>query len=412
MIAFEPLLIVAAACALVVWAVLSAHVLAVQRRRERMRALLDAALDFLRPGQFDGLAPEARTARLTTLLQGASRELVMRAAADAGTPADAFDAFAVHLGAQWGRDRLLVDARSHRSVRDKWRRITALKILWRLDHPERFTLAARALAESDAEIAGAALALLGQADDPRAMDLLFDALRAQRHPASLVAAHIERSPVLAIERLRTLLTDDSPVLRLWSCTLLAGYPDAGIEAELLPLTHDPDPRVRKASIQTLGQVGALDAADRALALLGDPISYVRAHAARALGELGRADRAADVAQLLGDSDWWARLAARQALEQMGADVWPVLMRCLESEDRFVRNGAAEVFQNIGVLDSLIVMEAASDNPAGSKIAMLQRIAAAGGLRFTESLVERAGPALGPRVRQLLSTIGIAHVGAY
>jgi hypothetical protein len=45
---------------------------------------------------------------------------------------------------------------------------------------------------------------------------------------------------------------------------------------------------------------------------------------------------------------------------------------------------AEVFQNLGVLDSLIVMEAATDNP-GDEVDMLRRIADAGGVRFTDSL---------------------------
>ena len=70
----------------------------------------------------------------------------------------------------------------------------------------------------------------------------------------------------------------------------------------------------------------------------------------------------------------------------------MLVRCLENQDKFVRNGAAEVFQNLGILDSLIVMEAASDDPSGSKIDLLRRIAAAGGARMTDSLVERAGSA--------------------
>jgi hypothetical protein len=93
-------------------------------------------------------------------------------------------------------------------------------------------------------------------------------------------------------------------------------------------------------------------------------------------------------------------------------VWPVLMRCLGHEDRFVRNGATEVMQNIGVLDSLIVMEAASDNPSDAKVAILRRIASAGGARFTDSLVERAGPTVGPRIRHLLTAIGLEHVGVH
>jgi HEAT repeat protein len=138
---------------------------------------------------------------------------------------------------------------------------------------------------------------------------------------------------------------------------------------------------------------------------------VRAHAARALGHLEYLDAAEEVAALLGDADWWVRQAAKEALEAMGSDVWPVLMRSLSHSDRFIRNGAAEVMQNIGVLDSLIVLEAASDNPNRAKVEMLQRIAAAGGVRFTESLVERAGPVVGPRIRRLLDAIGVEYVGA-
>jgi len=95
---------------------------------------------------------------------------------------------------------------------------------------------------------------------------------------------------------------------------------------------------------------------------------------------------------------------------MGPDIWPLLVRLLDDPDRFVRNSAAEVFQNIGVLDSFIVMEAATADPADRKVDLLRRIAAAGGLRLTDSLLERAGK-LAPRIRHLLSTIGLEHVGA-
>ena len=95
---------------------------------------------------------------------------------------------------------------------------------------------------------------------------------------------------------------------------------------------------------------------------------------------------------------------------LGSEVWPVLMRCLEHRDGFVRNGAAEVFQNLGILDSLIMMEAASDDPSPSKVILLKRIASAGGLRMTDSLIERAGAAA-PKVRRLLASMGLEQAGA-
>lgn len=411
MISLATVLLAGAALAVAVWAALALHVLAIQKRRDRTRAVLAAAIQAIQAPDTQSLSNAERAARLRRLLVGSSRELIMQAAADRDTPEDAFHPLASHLIEHWGIETLLADAAGHRSSRDKWRRIAALRILSRMAQPESLDLLARAVEEPDEDVGECAIALLGASTDLRAMDLLLDALAGTRHQASRIAAHIEQSGLRIADRLKTRLGDANPVVRLWSATLLARYPEERIEADLAALTDDPDPRVRKAAIQTLGVVGDALAADCALRLLTDPLAYVRAHAARALGVLGRDDLAAEVARLLGDGDWWTRLAARESLEMMGSEVWPLMMRCLDDDDRFVRNGAAEVIQNLGVLDSLIVMEAATDRPAQSKIILLRRIAAAGGVRFTDSLVDRADPVVGQRIRQLLSHIGLARVGA-
>lgn len=407
----EALLAAVSVIAVGVWAALSIHLLMIQRRRVAARRLVSSAIALLERDDVRRLSLADRIERVRPIAAGASRELIMHATADRDTPDAAFRALLAYLTDSWGLDTLLRDAAAHVSSRDKWRRTTALRILFRSNHTAILDLLARAVDEPDVDLADVALSLLGTSNEPRAMDILFDALRNRRHAASRIAMHIEQSPQPIAGRLKANLSDRDPVVRLWCAALLARYPDEPIEQDLAALTDDADPRVRKAAIQTLGKIGDLVAADRALYLLNDPFAYVRAHAARALGELGRTDLADRVAPLLGDADWWVRLAARESLEAMGSDVWPVLMRSLNHPDRFVRNGAAEVFQNVGVLDSLIVMEAATDNPSATKIDMLRRIAAAGGVRFTDSLVERAGPVIGPRIRSLLATIGLQHVGA-
>ena len=411
MLSLETLLVAASFMAIVAWAALSIYVLIVQRWRVATRQLVSDAIALLERDDVRRLSLYDRIDRLRPLAATASRELIMRAAADRETPADAFEPLFGYLTDRWGVDTLLADASAHGSAREKWRRITALRILFRSNHPEAMGLLARAVDQPDSDIADVAFSLLGSSTEPRAMDILFDALRNQRHSASRIATHLERTPQPIADRLKAHLADRDPVVRLWCATLLARYSEEPIERDLAVLTDDSDPRVRKAAIQTLGKIGDTVAADRALRLLTDPFPYVRAHAARALGELNRPDLAERVAALLGDTDWWVRLAARESLEMMGSDVWPVLMRCLNHSDRFVRNGAAEVFQNLGVLDSLIVLEAATDSPGAAKIDMLRRIAAAGGVRFTDSLIERAGPIVGPRIRRLLATIGLEHVGA-
>lgn len=394
----------------IVWASLAAYLLVIERRRATARRLVARALTALGSEALLALPLNERVDAVRRDLDQCTREMLMHAAADGATPVDSFDVLAAYMVERWagGLER---DAAAHHTARDKWRRITAFRILFRLDHPATLWLLARGIEEQDTELADAGLGLLGQSSDSRAMDILIEALKRQKHPAALVASHIEQSPLLISSRLCALLHDPDPVMRFWGATLLARYPDKPIEAELAPLANDQDPRVRKAALQTLGAVGGEAAVGCARARLDDPVAFVRAHAARALGGLGAIEHADAIARLLGDVDWWTRLAARESLESLGTDVWPVLVRCLADSDRFVRNGAAEVIQNLGVLDSLIVMEAASDSPAPSKVDLLRRIAAAGGVRFTDALVERHGERMRSRILALLNTIGLQHVEA-
>ena len=408
----DVLLFAGSLLAVAVWAALSIFILHVQRRRFAARAVRSAVASTLQHPDVGHFSFEERLARVAPLLDTASRELVMQAAADTETSDEVFDPLSLYLLHRWGVDILVRDAGSHKGSRGKWRRMAALRILCKLRDPRTLDLLTRAVDEIDPEVASVALSLLGSSNDPRAIDILIGGLKRQRHPPSRIAVQLERCRGPVADRLRPLLGDADPVVRFWAATLLGRYDNIPtLEEDLEPLADDVEPRVRKAAVETLGKIGGERAAAIAGRLIRDPAPFVRAQAARALGELDRTDRAADVASLLGDADWWVRLAARESLERMGSEVWPVLVRCLEDPDRFVRNGAAEVFQNLGILDNLIVMEAEADDPADARIAMLRRIAAAGEVRLTDALIDRAGPGVGPRIRRLLARIGLDHAGA-
>ena len=399
-------------CVLVVlaWAAMSLYVLAVERWRADAHRVLTEVLAALGRDEVRSLPLDERSARVRPLLDRTSLEMVLQATADAAAPVEVFEVLAAHLAGRRPVARLVHDASSHRTARDKWRRSAALRVLFRLNHPARIELASRAVDDSELDVATVGLSLLGGCDDPRALEVMIGALRRQRHPASRIAAHIEASPLWTADAVRPLLRDPEPALRAWGATLMGKYIQVdGLEQELVALSDDSDPRVRKAAVQSLGRIGHHLASITALRLLHDPVAYVRAHAARALADLDRPDTATAVAALLGDTDWWVRQAAKESLEAMGSDVWPVLVRCLDHPDRFVENGAAEVIQNLGILDTLIVMEAATDRPSPSKIEMLRRIFAAGGVRLTDSLFERVGPLVGPRMRELLTRLELDRV---
>jgi len=288
----------------VAWTALTVYVLAIDRRRMRAHAVLARVTAALGPGDVRALPLEERVARIRPLLEPASRELVMQAASDPGTPPTVFEALAAYLIERCGVDRLVAEARSHRTERDKWRRTAALRILSQWHHPEIVPLLGHAAHDTDADVAMTAFSLAGALPDPAAGDILIAALKERRHPASRIAFHLEQLQQPIGDKLRALLHDAYATVRFWAATLLAPYGDMrDLEQELAKVADDPDPRVRKAALDTLGKIGEATAAYVAARKLLDPVPYVRAHAARALARLERVDHASEVATLLGDPDW-------------------------------------------------------------------------------------------------------------
>src|SRR5437867_3316221 len=142
---FELVLIVAAVAAIGTWAVLSLYVIQVQRRRAAARATASRARAALEGADVAGLSLAERLDRVRPILDDASRELIMHAAADLDTPLASGEVLAAYLVERWGEEGLEQDARAHRTARDKWRRMKALQILARRDHARSMELLATAV---------------------------------------------------------------------------------------------------------------------------------------------------------------------------------------------------------------------------------------------------------------------------
>jgi HEAT repeat protein len=312
--------------------------------------------------------------------------------------------------ARLGRRHLESLAVSPSNPRHNARRIAAMELLTRAESPGVTRLLARTVDDRDQEIVGASLAMLGRVPDDIAASALVDALKETKYTQSRIATYLDRFERPLGDQLRPLLHHPDPSVRFWGATLLSRHPVAGVDADLAALAGDPAPLVRKAAVASLAQLGGSRLAGVATALLSDEAWFVRAHAARALASTGDADHAELIAPLLTDREWWVRLAAKESLQQLGDEVWAVLVPYLDHEDGFARNGAAEVLQNIGVLDSLIVLEAATSRPSPAKLEMLRKIASAGGTRMTAAMLERVDDRARPRVRALLETLGLEPAG--
>jgi HEAT repeat protein len=265
--------------------------------------------------------------------------------------------------------RLARRAAGHTTEHGKWRRIAALRRLARAGDGRRRRLLETALRDPDADVAGAAVKLVGEIDTVWAGRALVAALRENRYPRARVAAQLERRTPAIATRLEPLLRRRDANLRFWAATLLAGCPGVARE-RLLELVRDRDANVRAAAIETLAERRDEGALNAAAALLDDDTWFVRVHALRALGRLGTAEEAPAAARELGDPRWWVRAAAKDALREFGIAAAGSVIPLLDHLDPFVRNGAAEVLQDIGFVDSL-----ATTGPEGS---LLERILEAGG----------------------------------
>jgi len=261
----------------------------------------------------------------------------------------------------------------------RWRRVTALQRLERAHHPAAPRLIRRVLKDEDQEIAEAALRTLGDLGDEWAVELLVDALQLGLGPRSRAAAELEHLAPAPGRRLVPLLRDGNPAVRFWAATLLGPYPGLA-ESTLIDLTWDSDPNVRAAAVETLGSRSGAAVGAALLSRLDDSEWFVRVHAARAAGHVLGAEAAPSTTRLLADERWWVRTAAKDALRAMGTDAIPALVSVLGHEDGFARNGAAEVFQDIGFVDFL-----ALDDPTSP---LLARIYAAGGERFRQAAEAR------------------------
>jgi HEAT repeat protein len=376
-------------------------------RRAMALARARQALDGIRRRELEA---EAEQSAIVTLVATLPEHVLLPLGAAGPHDTTAARRLAEAIVARLGRAHLELLASTPGHPRHNARRIAAMELLTRAHAPAISPLLARMVDDRDQEIVGASLAMLARIPDAVAATALVDALKQAKYTPSRIATYLDQFGRPVGEALRPLLHHPDPNVRYWGATLLSRHPVAGIELDLAALAGDPAPLVRKAAVASLAELGGARLAEVAMTLLADASWFVRAHAARALASTGNADFAEPIAMLLTDREWWVRLAAKESLQQLGDEVWAVLVPYLDHEDGFARNGAAEVLQNIGVLDSLIVLEAATSRPSAAKLEMLRKIAHAGGTRMTSAMLERVDDRARPRVRALLETLGLEPAG--
>jgi hypothetical protein len=307
------------------WLVIAVAVLAGRRRYDRRQRILARLVRIVEDRRAPSCPRRRDAPGLDVLFGVPSHRGAPRGRDDALRPVE--EVLCQFLLERLGPVRVQRTAMVHRGRAIRWSRIAALRVL-ALGRPhEAWRPLERALLDSDPEVVGAAVTILGNMTDVRAAELLVRALRVGHYPPSRVSTFLDTFPRDLFDLIGPLIDRPSARLRYWGAVLLGRYPGrAGLDAALAGLASDPEPFVRKAAIESLASVGGPTAVQAAQAHLGDSVPFVRAHAARTLGRLRAVETAEQVAPLLADREWWVRYAAKTSLEAMGPEVAPTWCR--------------------------------------------------------------------------------------
>jgi len=413
----EPLFLGVLAVTVLLWIALSLYVVLNRRAHDRrQRRLMEAARDLSDPA-VASLPPLERSPAIRRMMSRLSRRELYLMVASTELPPGVSEICAAYATDRVGLDRIADDACVD-AERRKWRRIPALFALGKLKAPKAYEVLETAITDPDPDVSNAASVILHRMGDRHAAAILIAALRKGSPPPSRVATHLDQFPLAIHDLIRPVLVDPQPHARQWAASLLARYPDVpGLAVEVAELADDRDPQVRKAALATLGAMTNPVAVPTAQRRLGDPVSYVRSTAIRVLTRHGSVDAdearrqtiASWIAPGLADGTWDVRTAAKESLVQLGPATWRNVAAQLRSPDEFARNSAAEVLQNLGLVDSTIKGFGSGVEPATDAVDAVTRALHAGGPPMARAAAMRSTPESLPVIEGLVASPQLAGV---
>jgi cyclophilin family peptidyl-prolyl cis-trans isomerase/HEAT repeat protein len=234
----------------------------------------------------------------------------------------------------------------------------ALLEAWRLGTRAPVATLIRFTEASDGAVRRMAVYSLTRLRTAQAVPALVNALQdreaavreaaARGFSAALVdSARADRRVIAA--RLRALLEDANPHVRINALRAVAGLRDSTLGGAVAPLVSDADVGVAVQAETTLGVIGGASAGPALRARLASPVFALRRQALLALAEMDSAAGAAAAADVAADPDWrWRSVAAeafdaagsRGRLETLLADPeGRVVARALQGLERIVKDSA-------------------------------------------------------------------------
>ena len=236
--------------------------------------------------------------------------------------------------------RLLDDLKA----RDVWRRARAADLLGRLAVRGAVPALIAALKDDSEDVRTVAARSLAMIGDPAAVPALAGALAdPSRWTVSIIAENLMRMGPRAVPPLLYLLGAPDPNVRVAAVQILGEIRDPlAVDPLVAVAGGDRDLNMRAQAAAALGKLGGPKAARALERGLGDQAWQVRAQAAKALGRLGHPEVAPLLAETMPDVHWWVRLNCAEALVRLGTEGRRQLDQLLRHPDGYVRDQAAAV----------------------------------------------------------------------
>src|SRR5439155_1562549 len=190
--------------------------------------------------------------------------------------------------------------------------------LGRIGDPAGTDLLVEALADSGAAVRAAAAFGLGLLKDARAVEPLLALDDSTPFVRAVAARGVSRAlvdsarldPDGVVGRLRPLLADRDPPVRINALRALATFHDSAFARLAVPLAGDADVNVAVQAETTLGVLGGRAAVEALGVRLASAVFALRRQALIALAQADSAAGVTAAAALLGDADWrWRSVAA-------------------------------------------------------------------------------------------------------
>ena len=285
-------------------------------------------------------------------------------------------------------------------ARRKWKRIEAIEILGRLEHPEVPEILARCLEDEDEDIRYVTMQTLAKRKELRAAEILLGLFGTDLVNPKTLVAKLEDFPTPIENLVWPMLENPDPKIRAWAATLLEVSEEKESVRRLMDSARDEDADVRSAAIKSLANIGDPEAKEILAEALDDVEWFVRAAAANAVGALKATELSGRIIGLLQDRVWWVRQSAKTALVALCPEIEKELEERLTADDRFVRNMVAEVLGASGAVDRMAT-ELGRDPGSGEARRFFRRLAVAEGRGSIEGVAERAAPAVREALYEIL-----------